>query len=195
MRTIIDMKTVNEAAPAAPPVTNRTTATSRGMAAPPQSPNAFPQVTASANARPAQTSIQPTASRISASAAGGYYMRDLIQIDVNFKAHAPNHIAIKQHHHMPKVDHTSSDLAIMLQKQIQISRSLKRELLDLRVEYDAARKELKQVRQESEEHKQEEKARAQANLAWDKEHARRLAEWSVAQTAFKTQMGENASWD
>ncbi|KAI8269220.1 hypothetical protein K4K56_004007 [Colletotrichum sp. SAR 10_98] len=195
MRTIIDMKTVNEAAPAAPPVTNRTITTSRGLTAPPQSPTASRQATASVDARPFQSPTQTTASRVSATAAGGYYMRDLIQIDVNFKAHAPNHIGIKQHHHMPKVDYTSSDLAIMLQKQIQISRSLKRELLDLRVEFDAAQKELKQVRQESEEHKQEEKARAQANLAWDKEHARRLAKWSVAQTAFKTQMVENASWD
>ncbi|KAF4827855.1 hypothetical protein CGCTS75_v007773 [Colletotrichum tropicale] len=196
MRTIIDMKTVNEAAPAAPPVTNRTTTTSRGLAVATQPATASRQATDSANPRPSQTCTQSqTTSSVSTTAAGGYYMRDLIQIDVNFKAHAPNPIAIKQHHHMPKVDYTSSDLAIMLKKQIQISRGLKRELLDLRVEYDAAQKELKQVRQESEEHKQEEKARAQANLAWDKEHARRLAEWSVAQTAFKTQMGENASWD
>ncbi|KAF5516995.1 hypothetical protein CGCS363_v001710 [Colletotrichum siamense] len=194
MRTIIDMKTVNEAAPAAPPVTNRTTTTSRGLAVATQPATASRQATDSANSRPFQTSTQTqTGSRVSATAAGGYYMRDLIQIDVNFKAHAANQMATKKSDNMPRVDYTSLDLAIMLKQQIQISRGLKRELLDLHVKYDAAHKELKQVRQESEQYKQEAKARAQANLAWDKEHARRLADWNAAQTAYKTQMDENAA--
>ncbi|KAF4926148.1 hypothetical protein CGCVW01_v003151 [Colletotrichum viniferum] len=194
MRTIIDMKTVNEAAPAAPPVTNRTTTTSRGMAAPPQSPNASRQVTASANARPAQTSIQPqTGSRVSATAAGGYYMRDLIQIDVNFKARAPRRMATKQSDNMPKVNQTALELAAMLKGQVQISRDLKKELLDLRVKYEAVEKELHQVRQESEQHRQEAKARAKANHAWDKECTERLQGWSAAQTAYEVQMIENAA--
>ncbi|KAI8223980.1 hypothetical protein K4K54_005621 [Colletotrichum sp. SAR 10_86] len=176
MRTIIDMKTVNEAAPAAPPVTNRTTTTSRGLAVSHQSPTASRQASASANDRPSQTSTQPTASRISASAAGGYYMRDLIQIDVNFK-----------------VNQTALELAIMLKGQVQISRELKMELLDLRVKYEAVEKELQQVRQESEQHRQEAKARAEANNAWDKECTERMKGWDAARTAYEAQTIENAA--
>ncbi|KAI8169000.1 hypothetical protein K4K49_011974 [Colletotrichum sp. SAR 10_70] len=174
MRTIIDMKAVNEAAPAAPPVTNRTTTTSRGLAVATQPATASRQATDSANPRPSQTSSQTTASRISASAAGGYYMRDLIQIDVNFKARPPRRLATKQSDNMPKVNQAALELAAMLKGQVQISRALKMELLDLRVKYEAVEKELQQVRQESEQHRQEAKARAEANNAWDKECTERL---------------------
>ncbi|KAI8185088.1 hypothetical protein KHU50_001490 [Colletotrichum sp. SAR 10_65] len=193
MRTIIDKKTVNEAAPAAPPVTNRTTTACRSLAAPPQSPTASRQATASVDARPCQSPTQTTASRISASAAGGYYMRDLIQIDVNFKARAPRRLATKQSDNMPKVNQAALELAVMLKGQVQISRALKMELLDLRVKYEAVEKELQQVRQESEQHRQEAKARAEANNAWDKECTERLKGWDAARTAYETQTIENAA--
>ncbi|KAF5528627.1 hypothetical protein CGCA056_v001710 [Colletotrichum aenigma] len=194
MRTIIDMKTVNGAAPAAPPVTNGTTTASRGLAAPPQSPTASRQATASVDARPCQSPTQTqTASHISATATGGYYMRDLIQIDVNFKARAPRRMATKQSDNMPKVNQTALELAVMLKGQVQISRDLKMELLDLRVKYEAVEKELQQVRQESEQHRQEAKARAKANNAWDKECTEQLQGWSAAQTAYEVQMIENAA--
>ncbi|KAF4876882.1 hypothetical protein CGCSCA1_v003985 [Colletotrichum siamense] len=193
MRTIIDMKTVNEAAPAAPPVTNRTTTTSRGLAVATQPATASRQATDSANPRPSQTSSQTTASRISASAAGGYYMRDLIQIDVNFKARAPRRLATKQSDNMPKVNQAALELAVMLKGQVQISRELKMELLDLRVKYEAVEKELQQVRQESEQHRQEAKARAEANNAWDKECTERLKGWNAARTAHEAQTIENAA--
>ncbi|KAJ0383796.1 hypothetical protein COL922a_009742 [Colletotrichum nupharicola] len=156
MRTIIDMKTVNEAAPAAPPVTNRTVTTSRGLAAASPPPTASRQATDSANPLPSQTYTQTqTASRTSATATGGYYMRDLIQIDVNFKARAPRRMATKQSDNMPKVNQTALELAVMLKGQVQISRDLKMGLLDLRVKYEAVERELQQVRQESEQHRQE----------------------------------------
>ncbi|KAJ0356625.1 hypothetical protein COL154_010920 [Colletotrichum chrysophilum] len=194
MRTIIDMKTVNEAAPAAPPVTNRTITTSRGLAAASPPPTASRQATDSANPLPSQTSTQTqTASRTSATATGGYYMRDLIQIDVNFKARAPRRMATKQRGNMPKVNQTALELAIMLKGQVQISRDLKMELLDLRVKYEAVERELQQVRQESEQHRQEAKARAEANHAWDKECTERLKGWDAARTAYEVQMIENAA--
>ncbi|KAJ0345840.1 hypothetical protein COL26b_011422 [Colletotrichum chrysophilum] len=194
MRTIIDMKTVNEAAPAAPPVTNRTITTSRGLAAASPPPTASRQATDSANPLPSQTSTQTqTASRTSATATGGYYMRDLIQIDVNFKARAPRRMATKQRGNMPKVNQTALELAVMLKGQVQISRDLKMELLDLRVKYEAVERELQQVRQESEQHRQEAKARAEANHAWDKECTERLKGWDAARTAYEVQMIENAA--
>ncbi|KAI8315428.1 hypothetical protein K4K61_001770 [Colletotrichum sp. SAR11_59] len=193
MRTIIDMKTVNEAAPAAPPVTNRTTTTSRGLAVATQPATASRQATDSANPRPSQTSTQTTASHISATATGGYYMRDLIQIDVNFKARAPRRMATKQSDNMPKVNQTALELAVMLKGQVQISRDLKMELLDLRVKYEAVEIELQQVRQESEQHRQEAEARAKANHAWDKECTERLKGWDAARTAYEVQMIENAA--
>ncbi|KAF3808644.1 hypothetical protein GCG54_00006510 [Colletotrichum gloeosporioides] len=248
MRTIIDMKTVNEAAPAAPPTTNRTTTTSRGLAV--QSPTASRQAIASANGRPSQTSTQPvspifhtstlvcflcrepvfkdmregkvpgqprreavrvgheifrlcqnlrlllegfTASRIPGSTTGGYYMRDLIQIDVNFRARAPRRMATKQSDNMPRVNQTASQLAVMLKEQVQISRDLKKELLELRVKYEAVQKELQQVRQESEQHHEEAKARAKANHAWDNECAERMQGWNSAQIAYEVQLTENAA--
>ncbi|KAE9569813.1 hypothetical protein CGCF415_v008997 [Colletotrichum fructicola] len=194
MRTIIDMKTVNEAAPAAPPVTNRTITTSRGLAAASPPPTASRQATDSANPLPSQTSTQTqTASRTSATATGGYYMRDLIQIDVNFKARAPRRMATKQSDNMPKVNQTALELAVMLKGQVQISRDLKMELLDIRVKYEAVERELQQVRQESEQHRQEAKARAEANHAWDKECTERLKGWDAARTAYEVQMIENAA--
>ncbi|CAI0647791.1 unnamed protein product [Colletotrichum noveboracense] len=194
MRTIIDMKTVNEAAPAAPPVTNRTITTSRGLAAASPPPTASRQATDSANPLPSQTSTQTqTASRTSATATGGYYMRDLIQIDVNFKARAPRRMATKQSDNMPKVSQTALELAVMLKGQVQISRDLKMGLLDLHVKYEAVERELQQVRQESEQHRQEAKARAEANHAWDKECTERLKGWDAARTAYEVQMIENTA--
>ncbi|KAH9228765.1 hypothetical protein K456DRAFT_1729145 [Colletotrichum gloeosporioides 23] len=194
MRTIIDMKTVNEAAPAAPPVTNRTITTSRGLAAASPPPTASRQATDSANPLPSQTSTQTqTASRTSATATGGYYMRDLIQIDVNFKARAPSRMATKQSDNMPKVSQTALELAVMLKGQVQISRDLKMGLLDLHVKYEAVERELQQVRQESEQHRQEAKARAEANHAWDKECTERLKGWDAARTAYEVQMIENTA--
>ncbi|EQB57944.1 hypothetical protein CGLO_01861 [Colletotrichum gloeosporioides Cg-14] len=193
MRTIIDMKTVNEAAPAAPPVTNRTTTTSRGLASSPQSPTASRQATDSVNARLSQTPTQTTASRIPGSTTGGYYMRDLIQIDVNFRARAPRRMATKQSDNMPRVNQTATELVVMLKEQVKISRDLKKELLELHVKYEAVQKELQQVRQESEQHHEEAKARAKASHAWDNECAERLQGWNAAQIAYEVQMIENAA--
>ncbi|KAK1845762.1 hypothetical protein CCHR01_11616 [Colletotrichum chrysophilum] len=120
-------------------------------------------------------------------------MRDLIQIDVNFKARAPRRMATKQRGNMPKVNQTALELAVMLKGQVQISRDLKMELLDLRVKYEAVERELQQVRQESEQHRQEAKARAEANHAWDKECTERLKGWDAARTAYEVQMIENAA--
>lgn len=102
-------------------------------------------------------------------------------------------MATKQSDNMPKVNQTALELAVMLKGQVQISRDLKMELLDLRVKYEAVEKELQQVRQESEQHRQEAKARAKANNAWDKECTERLQGWSAAQTAYEVQMIENAA--
>lgn len=97
-----------------------------------------------------------------------------------------------------EVNQTPLKLAMMLKEQTQICKGLEKEVNQLRAKYEAARKELKQVRQESEQraeqHNQEAKARAQASRAWDMECVRRFEEWDAAQTAYKTQLTDNGAW-
>ncbi|KAH0435136.1 hypothetical protein CcaCcLH18_05034 [Colletotrichum camelliae] len=210
MLVIVDMATVHEAVPAVPPqgpVATHTTTTSRGSAVLPQPPacslqapaislQATLSVTTHLGSSSTQDHQHQDISRIWASNPDGYYVNDLMDIDEMFKkAPAPAPMATKPSDKMANINQASFGMVMMLKEQVQICKRLKKEVLELRSKYEAKDRELKQVKEEFEQHNQELKARARASRAWDKEHARRLKDWDAAQTAYKLADNGACGWE